>query len=78
MKFMMDLVTSLITSMHEYISENMKSDRTNMQRQALQKEQKKFEDKLRKFKLCEQDLKIKVMEFEDVFNILQDLKVTYD
>lgn len=44
----------------------------------LELEKSRFTQKIEKFKKCEKELKIKINEMEEVFNILTELKTDYD
>jgi hypothetical protein len=75
---MIDLVTSLTSSISEFINDPNKKDKLNSDRLALLKERESFKNKFKKFKRCENDLRDRIIEFEEVFNILTELKSSYD
>jgi hypothetical protein len=68
----------LISSIQSYIEDKSKNDRVGLERQALLKEKEKFHKKMQKHKVQEADLKDKMADFENVFSILTDLRLTFD
>ena len=70
-QFVMDLVTALVTSISEYMQQP--SDH-----QQILNEKTKLKAKLQRFKACESELKLKIDQMEEVFNVLTELKSDCD
>ena len=77
MKYVMDLVESLIVSFNHYLSNKDQEEISSLKRMALDHEKEKFRKKVKVFKECEEELQTRIAEFENAFNIFSDLKIYY-